>query len=87
MNSELLDGGAVALGFSNRYECALALLGAGFGSNAVSDVTALSPEAIRALFDAARGEGEMVGVMEERSNTSAIALQAQMQVQSRCCAR
>jgi hypothetical protein len=44
-------------------------------------------EAIRALFDAARGEGEMVGVMEERSNTSAIALQAQMQVQSRCCAR
>ena len=62
MNSELLDGGAVALGFSNRYECALALLDAGFGSDAVNEVTALSPEAIRALFDAALGEGEKVGV-------------------------
>jgi hypothetical protein len=59
MNSELLDGGAVALGFPNRYECALALLATGFGSTAVSEVTALSPEAIRALFDAVRGEGEI----------------------------
>jgi hypothetical protein len=66
-DSELLNGGAVALGFSNRYECALALLGAGFGSTAVSEVTALSPEAIRALFDAARGESEMVGVIEDSS--------------------
>jgi len=67
MRSELLDGGAIALGFSNCYECALALLGAGFGSNAVSEVTALSPEAIRALSDAARGEGEMVAVIEDSS--------------------
>ena len=67
MNSELLDGGAVALGFSNRHECALALLSAGFGSDAVNEVTALSPEAIRALFDAARGEGEMLGVIEGSS--------------------
>jgi hypothetical protein len=67
MNSGLLDGGVVALGFSNRYERALALLGAGFGSTAVSEVTALSPEAIRALSDAARGEGEMLGVTEDSS--------------------
>jgi hypothetical protein len=67
MNSELRDGGAVALGFSNRYECALALLSAGFGSDAVNEITALSPEAIRALFDAARGEGEMLGVIEDSS--------------------
>ena len=44
----------------NRCACALALISGGLDHHAVREMTALSPEAIQALIDAARGEGAMM---------------------------
>lgn len=51
-----LTNSAVAGPGDTQYHCALALLSAGLDAKITSDLTALSIETVRALFDAARGE-------------------------------